>query len=92
MVQLVRERAGQHRCVRGAVCAQEMPALLLKFALGRRQRVDTFDVLLLASAAFFAFRAKRDLWFLVLAARTTTNAHARGPSAARTSAGSHLGG
>jgi hypothetical protein len=37
------------------------------FALGRRQRLSSFEVLLLAAAAFFAFRARRDLWFLVLA-------------------------
>jgi hypothetical protein len=37
------------------------------FALGRRRRLSSFDVLLLAAAAFFAFRARRDLWFLVLA-------------------------
>jgi hypothetical protein len=38
------------------------------FALGRRRPPAAFDLLLLASAAFFAFRARRDLWFLVLAA------------------------
>jgi hypothetical protein len=38
------------------------------FALGRRQRVSRFEVLLLFSAGFFAFRSQRDLWFLVLAA------------------------
>ncbi len=37
------------------------------FALGRRQRLSSFEVLLLAAAAFFAFRARRDLWFLVIA-------------------------
>jgi hypothetical protein len=35
-------------------------------ALGRR-RPQAFEVLLLASAAFFAFRARRDVWFLALA-------------------------
>ena len=38
------------------------------FTLGRRQRLSSFDVLLLAATAFFAFRARRDLWFLVVAA------------------------
>jgi hypothetical protein len=36
------------------------------FALGRR-RVSAFEVLLLAATAWFAFRARRDLWFVVLA-------------------------
>ncbi len=38
------------------------------FSLGRRVRLSAFDVLLLASAAWFAFRGRRDVWFLVLAA------------------------
>ncbi len=38
------------------------------FALGRRQCCSTFETVLLAAAAFFAFRARRDLWFLVIAA------------------------
>jgi hypothetical protein len=38
------------------------------FALGRRRPLRPFDMLLLAAAAFFAFRARRDVWFLVLAA------------------------
>jgi hypothetical protein len=38
------------------------------FALGRRVRMSSFDVLLLAAAGVFAFRARRDLWFLVAAA------------------------
>ena len=33
------------------------------FTLGRRWPVNSFEVLLLASAAFFSFRARRDLWF-----------------------------
>lgn len=37
------------------------------FALGRRQRLSSFDVFLLAGAGAFAFRSRRDLWFLVLA-------------------------
>src|SRR5205823_3320964 len=36
------------------------------FALGRR-RVSAFEVILLAATAWFAFRARRDLWFVVLA-------------------------
>jgi hypothetical protein len=38
------------------------------FALGRRPHVAAFDALLLAAAAFLSFRARRDLWFVVLAA------------------------
>jgi len=38
------------------------------FALGRRQALSSFDVLLLAATAVFAFRARRDCWFVVLAA------------------------
>jgi hypothetical protein len=37
------------------------------FSLGRRRPLRSFDVILLAAAAFCAFRARRDLWFLVLA-------------------------
>lgn len=38
------------------------------FALGRRQRLSSFDLLLLASAGVLGFRSRRDLWFLVIAA------------------------
>ena len=38
------------------------------FALGRRKRLGSFDILLLASSAYFSFRARRDLWFVVVAA------------------------
>ncbi len=38
------------------------------FFLGRRHKLPTFEALLLVASAFFAFRARRDLWFLVLAA------------------------
>jgi hypothetical protein len=38
------------------------------FALGRRSRLSCFEVLLLAAAALFAFKGRRDVWFLVLAA------------------------
>ncbi len=37
------------------------------FTLGRRPRLDTFETLLLVMAGVFAFRARRDLWFLVVA-------------------------
>jgi hypothetical protein len=37
------------------------------FALGRRPAPAAFDLLLLVASAFFAFRARRDLWLLVLA-------------------------
>jgi hypothetical protein len=36
------------------------------FALGRRTRPSVFDLLLLAGAALAAFRARRDIWFLVV--------------------------
>jgi hypothetical protein len=38
------------------------------FALGRRPRLSAFDVLLLGATAYFSFRARRDLWFVTLAA------------------------
>lgn len=38
------------------------------FALARRQKPWLFEVLLLASAAYFSFRARRDVWFVVIAA------------------------
>ena len=38
------------------------------FALGRRQRLDTFEVLLLLAGAYFSFHARHDTWFVVLAA------------------------
>jgi hypothetical protein len=37
------------------------------FALGRRQHVGSFEVLLMAAAAYCSFRSQRDLWFLVVA-------------------------
>jgi hypothetical protein len=43
-------------------------ALGAAFVLGRRQRLSAFDVLLLGAGAYFSFRARRDLWFLTLAA------------------------
>jgi hypothetical protein len=50
----------------------EWSALLLAgaaaFALGRRERLSSFDVLFLVAASYCAFRAKRDVWFLILAA------------------------
>jgi hypothetical protein len=47
-------------------------AILLLFAaavftLGRRQRLSAFEVLLLAGSAYLSFRARRDLWCVVLA-------------------------
>jgi hypothetical protein len=38
------------------------------FTLGRRQRASAFEILLLAAAAWFTFRSRRDVWFMVLAA------------------------
>jgi hypothetical protein len=37
------------------------------YALGRRQRLSAFDLLLAAAAIYFSFHAKHDLWFVVLA-------------------------
>jgi hypothetical protein len=42
-------------------------AFAAAFALGRRTRLSSFEVLLLAGTAFCAFRAKRDIWFLTVA-------------------------
>ncbi|HXG11255.1 MAG TPA: hypothetical protein VNK04_15980 [Gemmataceae bacterium] len=36
------------------------------FTLGRRPRLDAFEVLLMVAAAYVAFRCRRDIWFLVL--------------------------
>jgi hypothetical protein len=41
---------------------------LTGFFLGRKQRLSAFDVLLLGVAAFLAFRAKRDIWFMSMTA------------------------
>ncbi|HMC64444.1 MAG TPA: hypothetical protein VKI65_05860 [Gemmataceae bacterium] len=48
------------------------------FALGRRAKLSTFDVLLLAAGVFLAFRARRDLWFMVVVASAilATSSHA----------------
>lgn len=43
-------------------------ALVCVFCLGRKRDLSAFDVLLLAGAIFFCFRAQRDLWMVVLAA------------------------
>ena len=47
-----------------------MPTLVgaAAFALGRRGERSTFEVLLLSVASFLALRARRDVWFAVLAA------------------------
>ena len=47
-----------------------MPALVgaAAVAIGRRREPSTFDVLLLSVAAVFALRARRDVWFAVIAA------------------------
>jgi hypothetical protein len=37
------------------------------FALGRRRRLSSFDVLLLVTTAYFSFHTQRDAWFVVLA-------------------------
>jgi hypothetical protein len=38
------------------------------FRLGKQRDLSAFDVLLLSAGSFFALRARRDLWFAVLAA------------------------
>jgi hypothetical protein len=40
------------------------------FVLGRRGKHSAFEILLFAAAAWCAFRAKRDVWFMALAAAT----------------------
>lgn len=52
-------------------------ALAAAFALGRRSRLSSFDVLLLGGTAYLSFRAKRDLWFVTLAALAVLTAPAR---------------
>ena len=68
---------GPFRCINElrALEFREMPdwvVLLLGaaavFVLGRQRRASSFDLLLLAGAGVLAFRARRDLWFLVVAA------------------------
>jgi hypothetical protein len=49
------------------------------FALGRRRLLSAFEVLLLASSAYFAFHAQRDVWFLVLAALAILTTESRFP-------------
>jgi hypothetical protein len=54
------------------------------FALGRRSRLSSFEVLLLAGAGLLAFRSRRDLWFLVLASvAVLTTQNGRGMLASR---------
>jgi hypothetical protein len=43
-------------------------SLLTAFALGRRQDLSSFELLLFILAAMLCFRARRDLWMIVLAA------------------------
>jgi hypothetical protein len=38
------------------------------FSLGRRPHISAFEILLLAAAAWFAFRSRRDVWFIVAVA------------------------
>jgi hypothetical protein len=47
------------------------------FALGRRQRLCSFEILLLVSAGIFAFRSRRDLWWLALAAAAILSSRER---------------
>jgi hypothetical protein len=42
--------------------------LAAAFTLGRKTRLSSFDALLLMSTAWFSFRAKRDVWFVTVAA------------------------
>jgi hypothetical protein len=57
-------------------------ALGAAFALGRRQRLSAFEVLLLGAAAYFSFRARRDLWFVTLAALAILTTQGRAPISA----------
>jgi hypothetical protein len=63
----------------------EWAALLLAggaaFALGRRERLSCFDVLFLLAAGYCGFRARRDVWFLLLAALAIIPPVARVPDA-----------
>lgn len=45
------------------------------FALGQRQRRNTFEMILLAIAGIFAFRSRRDLWLLVVVSSTILAMH-----------------
>jgi hypothetical protein len=60
-----------------------MPVLVgaAAFSLGRRREQSAFDVLLLSVASFLALRARRDVWFAVLAALAVL-ATARRPAGA----------
>jgi hypothetical protein len=51
--------------------------VLAACALGRRKRVSAFEVLLLIATAYFAFRAKRDVWFATLGALAVLTTPAR---------------
>ncbi len=42
--------------------------LLTAFALGRRRQLSSFELMLFVLAAILCFRARRDLWMMVLAA------------------------
>ncbi len=55
-------------------------AALACFALGRRQRVSPFDVILLVFSGWLAFRSRRDLWLLVLTALYLITAWLRKPA------------
>jgi hypothetical protein len=65
----------------------EWAALLLAgaaaFALGRRARLSSFDVLFLLAACYCGFRARRDVWFLILAALAIVPPVARAEPAPR---------
>jgi hypothetical protein len=56
--------------------------LAATFVLGRQHTVSPFLLLLLATGAFVAFRARRDVWFVVIAAAATL-AITRSPFASR---------
>jgi hypothetical protein len=57
--------------------------LAAAFILGRRARVPAFEVLLLGAAAYFSFRAKRDIWFTTLAALAVLTTPRRAAADAR---------
>ena len=40
------------------------------FAIGRRGKIAAFEALVFIASAYFAFRIKRDIWFVIMAALT----------------------
>jgi hypothetical protein len=55
-------------------------SLAAAFALGGRRRPCSFEVLLLAAAAYFSFHSRRDLWFMVVTALALVTTRHRSPT------------